>query len=106
MTKKIPLIEEITTDDLINFYDVPAVKKLANKSYNPHFKDVQIDIPSRVALIGRSGAGKTNALINYIYKTQDTFIHIVVCYKEPEPLYEYLQNKLESTGRKKGLEKA
>ena len=91
---------------LINFYDVPAVKKLANISNNPCFEAVQIDIPSRVALIGRSGAGKTNALINYIYLTQNTFRHIAVCFKEMEPLYEYLQDKLkESITFYRGLDK-
>src|SRR5687767_9186713 len=79
---------------LVNFYELKGVKKYAPKSFNPHFDDTQISLPSRLALIGSTGSGKTSALLNYLLLAQNTFIHIYVVYKEMEPLYLYLRDKL------------
>lgn len=79
---------------MLNFYELNDVKKLNNPSYNPHFKQTQMNIPFRCGLIGASGSGKTNALMNYIRLTSGTFGEIHICYKSTEPLYELLDKKL------------
>jgi ABC-type oligopeptide transport system ATPase subunit len=79
---------------MLNFYELNDVKKLNTPSYNPHFKATQMNIPLRCGLIGASGSGKTNALMNYIKLTSGTFGEIHICYKTTEPLYELLDKKL------------
>jgi len=79
---------------MLNFYELNDVKKLNTPSYNPHFKATQMNIPFRCGLIGASGSGKTNALLNYIKLTSGTFAEILVVYKSSEPLYELLDKKL------------
>ena len=81
---------------MLNFYELNDVKKLNTPSYNPHFKQTQMNIPFRCGLIGASGSGKTNALMNYIRLTSGTFGEIHICYKTTEPLYELLDKKLKS----------
>ena len=85
--------------DFINFYELPKTKKYLKKANNPHYEETFIDLNSRVLICGGSGVGKTNSLIQYIYKTPDTFSKIIVVYKETEPLYEMLRD-----GIKKGIE--
>ena len=80
--------------DFINFYDLKALKEMNNKSYNPGFPVTDIEIPSRVCLQGNSGSGKTSILMNYIYKTNDTWAHIYIVTKSSEPLYDYLEKQL------------
>ena len=83
-------------DGMINFYEHKDVKKLVPKYKNPHFNLTQINIPARVGIIAPSGTGKTQWLLNYIHKNQDTFGHIIVVYKSSEPLYDFLRDKIGS----------
>ena len=83
-------------DRMINFYEHKDVKKLVPKYKNPHFNQTQMNIPGRVGCIAPSGTGKTQWLLNYIHKNQDTFGHIIVVYKASEPLYEFLRDKIGS----------
>ena len=78
--------------EFINFYELPKTKKYLKKANNPHYDETFIDLNSRVLICGQSGSGKTNSLIQYIYKTPDTFAKIIVVYKEIEPLYEMLRD--------------
>ena len=80
--------------DFINFYDLKALKEMNPKSYNPGFPTTDIEIPSRLILQGSSGSGKTSILMNYIYKTNDTWAHIYIVTKSSEPLYDYLEKQL------------
>ena len=85
------------SDEVItNFYDHKDIKKYITSYHNPHFKDTQMTIPSRVGVIAPSGTGKTQWLLNFISKSTDTFGHIVVVYKQSEPLYEFLRDKIGS----------
>ena len=79
---------------LLNFYTLKEVKDLKEPSYNPHFDKSDIEIPSRTAIIGASGSGKTISLLNYILITPNTFGHITIVTKQNEPLYEFLEKKL------------
>ena len=75
------------SNEMINFYEHKDVKKLAPRYFNPHFNDTQISIPARRGVIAPSGTGKTQWLLNYIHKCQNTFGHIIIVYKASEPLY-------------------
>ena len=81
-----------------NYYEKKAVKKYTTQSNNPSFNQTQIALNSRVLLSGSSGSGKSNLLINWIARASDppTFHKIIVCYKESEPLYKMLGEKLGS----------
>jgi hypothetical protein len=45
-------------------------------------------------LIGSSGSGKTNLLLNIINQFSNTFNHIYIYTQAVEPLYEYLESQL------------
>ena len=81
-------------NEMINFYEHPHIQKLLPKYHNPHFQDTQIKVPFRMGIIGSSGGGKTQMLLNLIAKMNDTFGHIHVVYKASEPLYEFLEKKI------------
>jgi hypothetical protein len=78
----------------INFYNQKKVQKFLTKSINPHFKEHGIKVPFRGILIGSSGSGKTNTLLNIIAKMGGTFNHIYLYTRAQEPLYEFLKSQL------------
>ena len=81
---------------MINFDDYANENKTEhnlNWSYIP-------DHPYRILIIGGSGSGKTNALLNLI-NNQPDIDKIYLYAKDPsEAKYQYLKNKRESTGLK------
>jgi ABC-type oligopeptide transport system ATPase subunit len=79
---------------LINFYDLKAIKEMRDESHNPHFDDTNIEIPSRICIVGASGSGKSTCLMNFILKAKSTFGHITIVTKQQEPLYDYLEKQL------------
>ena len=81
---------------LVNFYELKKVKEMRETSHNPHFKETDIEIPARVAVVGASGSGKTTSLMNFILLTPNTFGFITICTRSPEPLYDYLDSQLKS----------
>jgi hypothetical protein len=78
----------------INFYELDSVKKFMPKSINPCFDKHHISVPFRSVVIGSSGSGKTNFLLNLIHVMSGTFNHIYIYTQASEPLYDYLQSKL------------
>ena len=78
----------------INFYEQKDMKKHLTKTVNPHFDSHQIKLPFRMLIVGSSGSGKTNTLLNLIYRMPDTFQKIVIVTADKnEPLYNYLYEK-------------
>jgi len=60
------------------------------KSYNPNKgKTHEFEIPARILIVGSSGCGKTNNLMNLLKVAfNGTFTHIYLCVKNSdEPLY-------------------
>ena len=79
---------------MINFDDyINENKTIHNKNW-PYIPDY----PYRILIIGGSGSGKTNLLLNLIEKQPD-IDKIYLYVKYPcEPKYQYLINKRESVG--------
>jgi ABC-type dipeptide/oligopeptide/nickel transport system ATPase component len=81
-------------EELINWYDV-IPKKFLLSQHNPNYDIHKIKIPFRMLIVGSSGAGKTQTLLNIIHNFNNTFNNIVVITKnKDEPLYNYLEDKL------------
>ena len=72
----------------------------SNKEQNDKWPYIP-DHPYRILIIGGSGSGKTNALINLI-KEQDDIDKIYLYAKDlTEPKYEFLIKKRENSGKKR-----
>jgi hypothetical protein len=67
------------------------------KKKNPSFDKTQIDLNSRILIVGASGSGKTNALANYIVNSPKTFAKIHIVYKDSEPIYDLMREKLKKS---------
>lgn len=83
--------------DLINFYEQDSVKQFIHEYHNPSYneKTQPLKHPARILVVGSSGAGKTNIVMNIIKKMENTFNRIrVFCKNASEPLYEMLESKL------------
>ena len=79
---------------MINFDDYNNENKLENNSKWPHI----LDHPYRILIVGGSGSGKTNALLNLINNQPD--IDKIYPYAKDlyEAKYQYLINKREKVG--------
>jgi len=93
MSKKKNLAN-IDNNEMVNFYSHKGMKEFITEYDNPHFDSHGISIPFRISVIGASGGGKTQWVLNLLSRAQNTFGHIFVCYKAPEPLYEFLQKQI------------
>lgn len=76
-----------------NFYEIiPRSKPSRNPGYEKH----HLDLPAYIIIIGGSGSGKTNILLNLLQLSSNTFSKIVLCIKNSdEPLYNYIKDKCE-----------
>jgi hypothetical protein len=84
--------------ELVDWYkQIP--KKFLIKQHNPNFHIHGLKIPFRMLIIGNSGAGKTQTLLNIIHNMDGTFNNIFIITKnKDEPLYNYLEEKLGNKG--------
>lgn len=88
---------------IINCYSLEKVQKHSKKHINPFYATHKIKIPFRGLLIGSSGAGKTNLLMNIISvmsagkgksNKKGTFNHIYIYTRAREPIYDFLTEEL------------
>ena len=79
--------------ELIDWYKkIPS--KYLTKQHNPSYKKHGINLPFRMLIIGGSGAGKTQTLMNLMHNMDNTFNDIYIITKnKSEPIYEYLEDK-------------
>jgi ABC-type dipeptide/oligopeptide/nickel transport system ATPase component len=84
--------------ELIDWYKkIP--KKYLLKTHNPNFNLHGIKVPFRMLIIGNSGSGKTQTLLNLMHNFGATFQNIAIITKNKhEPLYEYLEDKTKDQG--------
>lgn len=80
-------------DEIINFYS-----KIPNSKEKKYESNAGLKPPFRLLIVGSSGSGKTNTLINLIYNMPNYFHTITICTKNAdEPLYQYLKKKLDDS---------
>jgi len=91
-----PKKDVVNKNGMVDFYK-SMPKKFLLKSHNPNYKDHKLNLPFRMLIIGGSGAGKTQTLMNLIRIMNGTFnnIHIITKNKD-EPLYNYLESKVDT----------
>ena len=87
-------LDNTKSNEMTNFYQHKGMKEFITDFYNPNFESHQIKVPIRVSVIAASGSGKTQWLLNLIYRCNDTFGHIYVCYRTSEPLYQFLEKSI------------
>jgi hypothetical protein len=87
-------LETNNGNEMINFYNHKKMKEFLTEYHNPQFASHQIKVPFRIGVIGSSGGGKSQWLLNLLSKMQDTFGHIYVCYRSAEPLYQFLEKSI------------
>ena len=82
------------TDNITNWYKkIPA--KFKPKYNNPNYNNHLMTIPFRACIIGGSGSGKTQLVLEILYRMHNTFGLVILCCKSSdEPLYNYLKSRL------------
>jgi hypothetical protein len=80
---------------IINFYELKGVQEFMPKNINPNYDFHKIKVPMRGVVLGSSGSGKSNFLLNFISVMPDTFNHVYIYTMATEPLYEYLQSRFD-----------
>lgn len=82
-------------EQIINFYEI-LPKELNGSKRNPREKYHGMRAIFRALLIGPSGSGKSNSLLNLIHAYRGTFDKIILCTKNAdEPLYNYMKERLQ-----------
>jgi DNA polymerase III delta prime subunit len=91
-----PKKDVVNKNGMVDFYK-SMPKKYLLQTHNPNFNDHKLNLPFRMLIIGGSGAGKTQTLMNLIRVMNGTFnnIHIITKNKD-EPLYNYLESKVDT----------
>jgi len=91
-----PKKDVVSKNGMVDYYKVMP-RKFLLQSHNPNFKDHKLNLPFRMLIIGGSGAGKTQTLMNLIRVMNGTFnnIHIITKNKD-ESLYNYLESKVDT----------
>lgn len=88
--------EDVLTSEIINYYTLPEVQAFETKSHNPNYDVHGLKIPLRMLIVGASGSGKTNILMNLMKMFNGTFNYIDIYTRcKAEPLYEYLESKID-----------
>jgi len=86
--------------EIVNFYENKKVKKHVKEKVNPGYANTQIKLNSKIMIVGSSGSGKTQTLLNYIYYSPHTFAKIIICSKGiTEALYEFLKEEKSLRGK-------
>lgn len=91
--------------EIINFYEVIPKSYLEDSQYyNPNKNKGVLIHPFRCAIVGGSGAFKTNTAMNIINSCNCFDRFYVIAKKSDEPLYKYLTDALNKVSQKWGTE--
>lgn len=80
--------------EITNFYELKDMQKFMKKKINPNYNYHKISIEMRGLLIGASGSGKSQTVLQILSDMPDTFNKIFIYTRAEEPLYDYLQSKI------------
>lgn len=84
-----------TRDSLINFYELPEVRKHMDDLEDKQVVKTGMALSKpHVLVCGSTGSGKSQWLLNYIVRTNHTFLRIVMIVAKMEPFNLYLKEKL------------
>jgi threonine dehydratase len=81
-------------NNIINFYEIPAMKEFMYEYPNPNFALNQMKTPFMSVVCSATGGGKTNMVMNLLRRFDNTFKHIYIVNQESEPLYDFLQKNI------------
>ena len=85
---------------IINFYEVDSVKKISKPSIDNLYPTTNIKINTINLIIGGTGTGKSNAIMNFLYLSSTAkdgvFAKIILVCKTDETLYSFLKKKIPS----------
>jgi energy-coupling factor transporter ATP-binding protein EcfA2 len=74
-----------------NFYETALVQSLIKPAHNPHYDEHKLKVPLIGTIVGGTGSGKTNLLLNLIEALNDTFNKIIIFTMDrDEPIYNAL----------------
>ena len=84
------------SDKIINFYEKLPKHLKSETKLDKHFNKHYILPNSMICIIGGSGAGKTNSILNWLSRCQDKFYDIIIfnANSTNEPLYNLLKEKI------------
>jgi len=85
-------------ESIRNFYELEEVKKYAIEYQNPcyNFKTMPLKHPLRIVVVGATGSGKSNILLNIMEIMDKTFEKIIIfTQNKDEQLYNYLEDTLD-----------
>ena len=86
--------------EFVNFYDILPDKIKGKGLPNPKFNVHKMNVPTRILIVGASGSGKTNTVLNLINCMAGTFTTIDVITKNgDEKLYNFLKLKTKENCR-------
>jgi ABC-type dipeptide/oligopeptide/nickel transport system ATPase component len=82
--------------DIINFYEHLPKHLKAEVKLDKNFKKHYILPNSMICIIGSTGCGKSNAILNWLSRCDDKFYQIIVFNPNStdEPLYNFLKEKI------------
>ena len=84
--------------EIINFYELDAVKKYAKNYNNPTYNELSQPLKHpnlRMVICGASGSGKSNILLNILNCLENTFEKILIFTQDKEEqLYQFLEESL------------
>ena len=86
-----------------NFYNKLGPKYSGGKLTYANQNKLNIEIPFRMLIVGSSGTGKTNTLLNIIDQTNCFHRFYIACRNLDQPLYKYFIDKLKEVSNNTGV---
>ena len=90
-------IKPIVNDEIINFYELDGCKPFQTEYHNPCYNGNTMPLKHclQLVIVGCTGSGKTNILLNIINSMDDTFNYIkIFTQNKSEALYEYIESRI------------